>query len=613
MRKFFNMIAVYLAAVLMLSTVVGCSYAPDTNLPKLATPEVTISSDGVATWSSIDYALYYIYVIDEGDEKLTDERNVRIEHNESIKVKAVSGSEKYADSDFSTYKTYIQNTDVGQQTKLSTPQVTIGNDGLATWNSVDNAQYYVYVINGGTETRTTERSVQLANNQTFMVKACSDNSDYEDSDYTQLKTYANGSVQTKLSTPQLTVSADGVATWNGIVGAQYYVYIIDNGTETRTTDRSVTLANNQTIKVKACNDDDDYVDSDYSQPKTYVKVTVQTKLGTPQVTISADGVATWNSIANAQYYVYVINGGLDTRTTECRVQLANNQSFKVKAGSDSNDYVDSDYSQLKTYVKVVSPDLSAEVQAYYSEITATGGNQLLGQVHDLITTTHTYYTSYGECSESKYVNVTDPGPNGGALEFYTQKSIMSFSGNIGYWNREHVWCKSLSNGMWKSVSNGTRNGGSDMHHIRPAESGLNSTRSSYKFGIVNGGKEAWSRDTSKSNVALGGWVGGGAFEPLDKVKGDVARIVLYVYTHYNTYANVYGKTNGNQSGVFGTLNFTHIMSASNEAAAIQLLIQWNNADPVDEIEIVRNDEVYKIQGNRNPFIDHPEYVNAIWG
>lgn len=250
---------------------------------------------------------------------------------------------------------------------------------------------------------------------------------------------------------------------------------------------------------------------------------------------------------------------------------------------------------------------------YYAGITAAGGNSLLGQLHDLITTTHTYYTSYGECSESQYVNVTDPGPNGGALEFYTQESIMSFSGNVGHWNREHVWCKSLSNGMWTNVSNSSRNGGTDMHHIRPSESGLNSTRGSNKFGEVSGGKEAYSKNTSNQPVTLGGYVGGGAFEPLDKVKGDVARIVMYVYTHYNTYKNVNGTTNGSQSGVFGTLNFTHIMSASSEAAAKQLLLKWNKADPVDDIERIRNEEVYKIQGNRNPFIDNASYAEAIWG
>ncbi|MDE5563010.1 MAG: endonuclease [Clostridiales bacterium] len=532
MKRFLNTIAMCLAAMLLFCSVAGCASdrVPTTTKPRIATPEVTIGSDGVASWERVDNALYYIYVIDGGNENLTIDLSVQLSNDESITVKAVSGSEDYDDSDFSAYKTYTENT-VQQPGKLSTPQVTIASNGVASWSSVDNAQYYFYII--------------------------------------------------------------------------------DNGTETKTTERSVTLTNNQTIKVKACSDDEEYTDSDYSQIKTYIVGAPQpTKLGTPQVNISTNGVATWGSIANAQYYYYVINSGAETKITGRSVTLESNQSIKVKACSDDANYENSDYSQAKTYIKS-STIISPEVQKYYSGITATSGNELLGQIHDLITTTHTYYTSYDDCKNTKYIYLTDPGPNGGALEFYTQNSIMSFSGNPGTWNREHVWCKSLSNGMWTDVSGGTRNGGTDLHHIRPAEGVLNSTRGSYKFGVANGGKEAWSKDTSRNNVAVGGHISGSTFEPLDKVKGDVARIVFYVYTHYNTYANVYGTTNGS-GGAFGTLKFNNIVSLA-EPAAIKLMLEWNAADPVDQIEITRNNEVYKIQGNRNPFIDHPEYASAIWG
>lgn len=253
---------------------------------------------------------------------------------------------------------------------------------------------------------------------------------------------------------------------------------------------------------------------------------------------------------------------------------------------------------------------------YYAGITATGGTALLGQLHDLITTTHKSYSSYGDCSDPSIVKLTDAGTARNTVqEFYTHEDMSSSwgSGAQGTWNREHVWCKSLSNGMWKSVSNSSRNGGTDLHHIRPSECALNSTRGSNKYGEISGGKEAYQKNSSGGNVALGGHVGSGTFEPLDNVKGDVARIVLYVYTHYNTYSNVGGTTNGSKSDVFGTLNFTHIMSASNESKAKELLLEWNALDPVDEIETTRNEAVYEIQGNRNPFIDHPEYANAIWG
>lgn len=248
---------------------------------------------------------------------------------------------------------------------------------------------------------------------------------------------------------------------------------------------------------------------------------------------------------------------------------------------------------------------AATVDTYYSGITATGGTALLGQLHDLIVKTHTKYTSYNDCKT--YGPTTDPGLDGrGVVEFYTHETVMSFSGTTGTWNREHVWCQSLSNGLW-----GTSGGGSDMHHIRPSEARLNGTRGNNKYGKVSNGTPAYSKTTSNANSELGGYVGSGTFEPLDNVKGDVARIVMYVYTHYNNAANVGGTIESAQT--HGTLNFTNVMTASNEAAAKKMLLEWNALDPVDEIERYRNEKVYEKQGNRNPFIDNSSYANAIWG
>lgn len=250
---------------------------------------------------------------------------------------------------------------------------------------------------------------------------------------------------------------------------------------------------------------------------------------------------------------------------------------------------------------------TTSASTYYSSITATSGTALLGQLHDLIVDTHKTYTSYDDCK--KYGPTTDPGLDGrgGVMEFYTHETIMNFVGGVGDWNREHVWCQSLSAGLW-----GTSGGGSDLHHIRPSESGLNSIRGNDKYGEVTGGKEAWSRDTNKNNSRLGGYyIGNTTFEPLDNVKGDVARIVMYVYTHYNNASNVNGTKESAKT--HGNLPLTNVISASNATEAQNLLIKWNALDPVDEIERYRNEEVAKIQGNRNPYIDHPEYINAIWG
>ena len=262
--------------------------------------------------------------------------------------------------------------------------------------------------------------------------------------------------------------------------------------------------------------------------------------------------------------------------------------------------------ERSTSTELVIADTSS---SYYSGITATGGTSLLGQLHDLMTRTHKTYTTYTDCKTPEKVMKTDPGTASNMVrDFYTQEDISSKwdGNNAGTWNREHVWCQSLSNGLW-----GTSGGGSDMHHLRPSEVRLNGTRGNHTYGLAEGGTPAYYKDTSGNNKYVGGYVKGDTFEPLDKVKGDVARIVMYVYMHYNKASNVGGSSSDNS--YFGSLTFTKIMSASTESAAINMLLEWNKSDPVDEIEITRNEAVYAIQGNRNPFIDNSSYADAIWG
>lgn len=265
---------------------------------------------------------------------------------------------------------------------------------------------------------------------------------------------------------------------------------------------------------------------------------------------------------------------------------------------------------------------STNSSTYYNGVTATSGEPLLGQLHDLITTTHQTYTTYDDCKSPTYVYATDGNPSDANYdyEFYSQANIASTwgAGAQGTWNREHVWCQSLTiyntTQLW-----GESGGGSDMHHIRPVESGLNSLRNNSPYGIValhNSSTEAYYEDSDNINVALGGWKANDTFEPLDFVKGDVARIVMYLYTHYNTYSNVGGTTNGSgSSSYFGTLPITNIVytSLGTEAAAWDLLIDWHTTDPVDAKETRRNEACAKYQGNRNPFIDNASYANAIWG
>ncbi|MCH5142638.1 MAG: bifunctional metallophosphatase/5'-nucleotidase [Clostridiales bacterium] len=126
MKKFLVKISSLVLAVFVLCTgLVGCDLeglfnglmSPEGDVTKLDVPEVTISVDGVAVWSEVDYALGYMYVIDNGEEILTARRTVQLQENQTIKVKAVSGDKEHEDSDFSVPKKYVK-ASVGDHTHL---------------------------------------------------------------------------------------------------------------------------------------------------------------------------------------------------------------------------------------------------------------------------------------------------------------------------------------------------------------------------------------------------------------------------------------------------------------------------------------------------------------
>ena len=114
-------------------------------------------------------------------------------------------------------------------------------------------------------------------------------------------------------------------------------------------------------------------------------------------------------------------------------------------------------------------------------------DELKGFLHDTMVEKHRYYTTYDDLKTSSIVSTTDYYNSSNLRCFYTQGPLTNVweGGNAtGEWNREHVWPKSLSNGLWNEVSNADQNGGTDIHHIRPIEQTLNSARSNDVFGEV---------------------------------------------------------------------------------------------------------------------------------
>ena len=178
----------------------------------------------------------------------------------------------------------------------------------------------------------------------------------------------------------------------------------------------------------------------------------------------------------------------------------------------------------------------------------------------------------------------DPTNNKNMVYLYTRDSVAKNAASS--WNREHVWPQSLSNGNW-----GTDEAGTDILHIRPTYNTTNGTRGNDLYG-----------DNGKSgpvyyNDMLYGYTGGSYFEPIDEVKGDVARIIMYVWTAYTGYS-------GYKS-----------LSVLNVFESYDTLLKWHTLDKPDALEGNRNDysEKTSIQKNRNPFVDHPELAWKIFG
>ena len=224
----------------------------------------------------------------------------------------------------------------------------------------------------------------------------------------------------------------------------------------------------------------------------------------------------------------------------------------------------------------------------YDELMALSGEELLQTLRTLLTDTHTYQTSYDECRDLAVITDCENG-DGTSINLLYSSFVTDMQGYINNtkkgWNREHVWPKSLG-------GFNTSGAGSDLHHIRPTDSSLNGTRGNDKYGNVEGGTEMYG--TVVTNGAHGGKKGGSLMEPLDNVKGDVARICLYVYIRYG-----------------GELS--KCSSITNVFESIETLLQWHAMDPVDTWEMGRNEVVYGIQGNRNVFIDYPELAWQIFG
>jgi endonuclease I len=220
----------------------------------------------------------------------------------------------------------------------------------------------------------------------------------------------------------------------------------------------------------------------------------------------------------------------------------------------------------------------------YENLSVQSSTALKSSLNKLMTDTHSYRSSYEECHT--LADRTDcENENKKVTLIYTsyQATMDQWNG----WNREHVWPQSLGG---NNDSDG--GGGADLHHVRPSDSGVNSSRGNKLYGYA--GSDASPKYGSDPAVGvLGGTYNSTYFEPIDNVKGDVARIILYVHVRWDS--------------AWGADDVTKVFQS------VDVLLEWCAQDPVDTWEMGRNEVVQAIQGNRNVFIDYPEYAWQLYG
>jgi endonuclease I/chitodextrinase len=241
----------------------------------------------------------------------------------------------------------------------------------------------------------------------------------------------------------------------------------------------------------------------------------------------------------------------------------------------------------------------AQIPSYYNDVNLNlTGTALKNELANKIIVTHTTDLTYSPNTWNA-IRQTDADPSnsnnvvliygwndadGDITNDRTRDNTLqdTGSGATFVWNREHVYSKSLANPVLVTSSAGA---GTDVHNLRAADRSRNTSRSNRKFADGSG--------TASYITAEGYWY------PGDEWKGDVARMMMYMYLRY-----------GNQTLPTNVGVGTTVASDPN---MILLFLEWNAEDPVSALEMQRNPMLEGLQGNRNPFIDNPAFATQIWG
>ncbi|MEC8458867.1 MAG: endonuclease, partial [Bacteroidota bacterium] len=235
---------------------------------------------------------------------------------------------------------------------------------------------------------------------------------------------------------------------------------------------------------------------------------------------------------------------------------------------------------------------------YYLSAEGKGGNALRSELNGIISNnTVIPYTSSSNIDTWDVLKLSDANSSNPAnvnliYSGSTTNGAQEYNGGNG-WNREHVWPQSFGASTSQPV-------GTDVHNLKPADPSLNSLRSNLEFDDLGNFGSTVYYDGVPTGCKYSSSMG--VFEPRNDIKGDLARIILYMDLRYEGIGNEPDLTVQENLNTGG---FTF--------AVLSTLLQWHQDDPVDAFETNRNNIIYNYQGNRNPFIDYPELVDYLYG
>ncbi|ASB47726.1 endonuclease [Alkalitalea saponilacus] len=236
--------------------------------------------------------------------------------------------------------------------------------------------------------------------------------------------------------------------------------------------------------------------------------------------------------------------------------------------------------------------LSQNPHGYYNNAIGKKEAELKTALHDIIR----YHTNLSYSALWVVFRQTDERADGTVWDMYSP-IIRTLNTTRGL-NREHSFPVS----WWDGTRDESLAAYTDINHIFPSDAEANMAKSNHPLGVV-GSNPTYNNGMTKVGQNIFPGYTGLVFEPDDEYKGDFARAYLYMATRYQDYVNRWR-------------NFTMLQTNTYpvyQQWAINLLLEWHREDPVSTKELERNEEVFRIQGNRNPFIDFPELAEHIWG